>query len=1108
MDFQNRNFPSKRHPRFGRGRYFSNEADSGQKSFSNWRQKREENFEESSDFKRDFQKPVKKQNYGPKHKEHAGGIKEWRLVVRNLDDFTKREELQELFSRYGKLREIVQIPSKIKKDGFAPFAFIQFISRNDAMKALETLNGSEFKKRKITVSLALDKDTYITRKHEAKEKEKKPKEEVLSDSDEDKIPQSSDEDTEIDFTDTKKQKDAKTPKERKPDTAVAEGRVLFLKNLPFELDDEELKEEMSKFGEVTLAILCKIKGTDHSMGTGFVHFKEKSTADEVLGKIESGEGLTMYGTKIRGHRAVPKNDAEQFKKPEKKPSDNRNLYLVRVSLIRPGTAAANNMSPHDEKKRASLLQQVKNKLKLTTMFVSPTRLAIHNIPFSIRDEELKKICMESCHNEKAKIVEYRVMRNKMGTDAKGKPVLGKSKGFGFVEFSEHKDALACLKKMNNNPDIFTDEKRPIVEFSIENHMALNLKKKRKEMLKHPKRSDKDVEETKNEVRKSGAKALPKKLGVKIRNKNPNNPKGRWTEKQKSKRKMNSEALQLLNELAEFPSDDPDADFEFVESLTKYYFPFSEDTLNEILKLIEEKKNGKGIDLLVALGLKVVDDGLMEIDVKSVERILDFYDSNCCSKTSTTKQIYFLLLRKMLDNGLIAEEQKKIYVDVCLDQLKDEKCNLFCRKELEGFLGRLLIVVKEDREMEKIVEAVLSCENGLILDGLVRVMLEPELKNIVAKKYSVKLLRKFEKIRKAEGNICDLAAYLLYVNFTTIEELKGSVMKFEDQYTRIQVVVKIAEVILDEFLKENERKEFYKLIERISGNEIDYRLPFIEKVFGREDKEENDEIVDILLDLAPELQSTKNCSSEGLIIFFDLVGEYIKDEDKVGFLLEKMSERLRRLPHTVLRENIINVSGAENFFRKKTKEFLNSKDLATFDAGLLILESFEGKDFEKDIGIENLQAIILEKIFQDEDLFLAKDSARYLSKNHPKFLTENAAKVFDARTDRDIRIFVLKSIEKTSEIERVDDVGLEIIGKIISMDDDAQVRKEAFILSEKIKSIPDNMKEVLKASVDDYNAHKSNWIKFNGNSKALLDDLISTMKSKSHSCHECIAKECY
>lgn len=55
---------------------------------------------------------------------------------------------------------------------------------------------------------------------------------------------------------------------------------------------------------------------------------------------------------------------------------------------------------------------------------------------------------------------------------------GKSKGFGFVGFAEHNHALKALRNLNNNPNIFTPEKRPIVEFSIENRVALNKKKYR------------------------------------------------------------------------------------------------------------------------------------------------------------------------------------------------------------------------------------------------------------------------------------------------------------------------------------------------------------------------------------------------------------------------------------------------------------------------------------------------------------------------------------------------------------------------------------------------------------------------------------------------------
>lgn len=59
-----------------------------------------------------------------------------------------------------------------------------------------------------------------------------------------------------------------------------------------------------------------------------------------------------------------------------------------------------------------------------------------------------------------------------------------SKGYGFVEFSHHGQALAALRHMNNNPAFSGQAKsdgvakgetsRLMVEFSVENHAKLKL----------------------------------------------------------------------------------------------------------------------------------------------------------------------------------------------------------------------------------------------------------------------------------------------------------------------------------------------------------------------------------------------------------------------------------------------------------------------------------------------------------------------------------------------------------------------------------------------------------------------------------------------------------
>jgi len=98
---------------------------------------------------------------------------------------------------------------------------------------------------------------------------------------------------------------------------------------------------------------------------------------------------------------------------------------------------------------------------------------------------------------------------------------GKSKGFGFVAFTEHSHALKALRHLNNNPSIFTPQKRPIVEFSIENKVALNKKKyrakaniKEKDNQNNDNGDNNDDEDSTNPY--SGVMSKPAKKDEKVR----------------------------------------------------------------------------------------------------------------------------------------------------------------------------------------------------------------------------------------------------------------------------------------------------------------------------------------------------------------------------------------------------------------------------------------------------------------------------------------------------------------------------------------------------------------------------------------------------------------
>lgn len=159
--------------------------------------------------------------------------------------------------------------------------------------------------RRIVVDWAIPKNTYLQKIEDLK-KEVEPKEEIksepMSDSENellefsiDKTPEnrfskkdseSSDEDDEGDSDhDDDEDEDGSDDEEsdEKPNIKnenqqiksndVEEGKTVFIKNIPFSVNNNELKECVTKYGDVEYAVICIDPLTEHSRGTGFVKFK-------------------------------------------------------------------------------------------------------------------------------------------------------------------------------------------------------------------------------------------------------------------------------------------------------------------------------------------------------------------------------------------------------------------------------------------------------------------------------------------------------------------------------------------------------------------------------------------------------------------------------------------------------------------------------------------------------------------------------------------------------------------------------------------------------------------------------------------------------------------
>jgi RNA recognition motif-containing protein len=70
-----------------------------------------------------------------------------KLYVGNLNYSVTNEQLEELFSKHGEVRQVNIIEGK-------PFGFVEMSNQSEAEKAKEALNGSEFNGRTLRVDEA------------------------------------------------------------------------------------------------------------------------------------------------------------------------------------------------------------------------------------------------------------------------------------------------------------------------------------------------------------------------------------------------------------------------------------------------------------------------------------------------------------------------------------------------------------------------------------------------------------------------------------------------------------------------------------------------------------------------------------------------------------------------------------------------------------------------------------------------------------------------------------------------------------------------------------------------------------------------------------------
>lgn len=504
-----------------------------------------------------------------------------RLIVRNLAFKVQDVDLLAAFMQHG---PVYEARVRTQPDGKAGgFGFITMASREDAVHAMAAVNEQPIHGRKVAVDWCMSKSEYsaavsaatsappadagsvdgAASDSEAEEASAGQASDAGSVQAEEEAGMSSDGE-QAELSDDGEQEEggsdsaaAPAPAKRVPqhDAGVESGATLFLRNVAFGADEDQIFAAFQPFGQVVYARV--VRGPDGaSKGKAFVRMAQVCSADAALegatfGHMPDGEvrrgawdeledaqaaklaaaidaaktagGILLEGRPAIVRRAVDHNQASHLalatSKEVQKRFDKRHLYLAKEGVITKGDPAAELMPAQELARREQAASDMKTRLRSPLFFVSPVRLSVRSLHRSIDDAGLRKLAQQAAEEGLASGLvtrregdprlmpapgvnpDVRVPKSKVFRDVPAKDGARirlesdgtlRSKGFGFVEFTEHIHALAALRVLNNNPNYAwaavggkaamarPEETRPrlLVAFALENAAKVKLQERR------------------------------------------------------------------------------------------------------------------------------------------------------------------------------------------------------------------------------------------------------------------------------------------------------------------------------------------------------------------------------------------------------------------------------------------------------------------------------------------------------------------------------------------------------------------------------------------------------------------------------------------------------
>ena len=417
----------------------------------------------------------------------------------------------------------LDLPRNASDGRLAGFCFVQFSRKGAAVRAIRAMHAHRLLGRVVTVEFAVTKDAFGDKKGVVPKEPKEEEEAADDDADEEaesmfsaRIPCTY---VDTDLVSLPLVSTAPANGKKKRFAEPEANTTLFIRNVSFETSQDDLTEALEEYGVVNYCRLVMDRSTGQPRGSAFVQYAELEGAEALLkaaggqtgssGSVDviearleaerSGGGVTVDERTLVVTRAVDRKSASTLSvagiKGAERTADKRNLKMASEgTILSADHPDANGMSLADLERRQGTEEAKRTALKNPNFHVSTNRLCIHNLPLSMTDAKLRDVAIDAINAKRSIVKQSKVIRNESGSK--------RSKRFGFVEFKSAEDALKCLRALNNNPKTFSDKARPIVEFALENAVAIRKLKAR---------ANKQDEDRKSRIAEEGGGAKKRRV---------------------------------------------------------------------------------------------------------------------------------------------------------------------------------------------------------------------------------------------------------------------------------------------------------------------------------------------------------------------------------------------------------------------------------------------------------------------------------------------------------------------------------------------------------------------------------------------------------------------